>query len=98
MRQSKYQIRIGDILYEASFTYRKVIEWKITDICVEDYLGGAKTIFTVMDLSCRGSGRSTKYLSDVLSWYNTREEAEAELKRKLDKCPMWRDVKLEASE
>lgn len=93
MRQNKYQVRIGDVLYEASFTYRKIIEWKITDIFVEEYIGGVKTVFSVVEVGGGIHGRGIKYISDVLHWYNTREEAEEELKKKLDACPFWRDIK-----
>ena len=92
MRQNKYQIRSGDVLYEASFTYRKVIEWRIVDIFVEEYLSETKTVFRVLENGSGLNGRSIKFLGDVLSWYNTREEAEEELKRKLDTCPMWRNL------
>lgn len=92
MRQNEYQTRIGDVLYEASFTYRKVIEWEILDIYVEDYLSGAKPVFVVRDTNSDWSGRGVKFIGDILNWYNTREEAEEDLKKRLDKCPMWRDM------
>lgn len=92
MRQNKYQIRIGDVLYEASFTYRKVIEWKIVDIYIEEYLSGAKPVFSVVENGDGFHGRGVKFLSDILNWYDTKEEADEELKKKLDTCPMWRDM------
>lgn len=91
MRQNKYKIQVGDVLYEASFTYRKVIEWKITDIYLEDYLDDVKTVFTVVEVGKGFHGRGTKLISDIRHWHNTKEEAEEELQRKLDTCPWWRD-------
>lgn len=74
MRKNKYKIQIGDVLYEASKMYGKVIEWRINDIFVEHYMGGDKTILTV---ESPVYGRSEKFLSDVTHWHDTDEEAKA---------------------
>ena len=92
MKQNKNQIRIGDVLYEASFTYRKIIEWEIVDIFMEEYLSGAKPVFVVSEVNPEWSIRSVKFLSDILNWHDTIEEAEKDLKQKLDTCPMGRDI------
>ena len=78
MRKNKFKIQIGDVLYEASETYHRVIEWKIKDIFVEHYIGGNKTIFTV---ESPVFGRSEKFLGTVAYWHDTYEEAEKALMR-----------------
>ena len=88
MRKDKFKYQIGDVLYEASFTYARIVEWEIVDIFVEPYVGGYKTIFTVKsDIF----GKANKFLYDVCQWYDIPETAEAELQKKLDACPFWKE-------
>lgn len=83
MRKDKYKIQIGDILYEASLMRNKVIEYKIVDAFVENYLysGGYKVIFKVEYKLGDSEFTSEKYLGDVIQWFDTKEEAEEELER-----------------
>lgn len=92
MRQNKHMYQRGDKLYEASFMYARVIEWEIVDIIVEAYVGGFKTIFVVKS-ELLGTGN--KFLSDIISWYDTYLEADEKLKEKLDDCPYWKETMLE---
>lgn len=75
MRKDKYKWQIGDIVYEASKSYGKVFEHEIVDIWIEDYLSGPKTIVRVNT----GEWTKEKFMSDIVHYYNTREEAEAAL-------------------
>ena len=77
MRKDKHVYQIGDVLYESSKMYNRVIEWKIIDIVVEAYVGGYKTIFIVESESF---GRTTKFLTDIIHWCDTYLEAEKQLK------------------
>ena len=76
MRQNKYMYQIGDVLYEPSKMYKRVIEWKIIDIVVEEYVGGYKTIFRVKS---EMFGTGNKFLSDVTHLCDTYDEAVKEL-------------------
>ena len=77
MRQDKYKYQIGDVLYEASKTYHQVIEHKIIDIWVEDYIGGSKTIFRTES----PKWRYEKFFADIKAMFNTREAAEEALEK-----------------
>ena len=79
MRKDKYKIQRGDVLFEASKMYGKVIEWEIKDIFVEHYICNDKTIFVV---ESPVYGRCEKFHGDVAYWHNTPEEAEAALNKK----------------
>lgn len=76
MTKDKYKIQIGDTLYQASKSYKKVFEWKVLDIWLEDYIGGNKTI-----VKC-SNGTWTKefFVADILAMSRSREVAEAKLK------------------
>ena len=76
-RQSKYKLQIGDVLYEPSKGRKKVIEWKIVNIFVEDYMCGSKTILVVEN---EVLGKVHKFLSDVRTWMDSAREAEMFLK------------------
>ena len=76
MRKDKYMYQIGDVLYEPSKMYKRVIEWAIIDIFVEEYVGGYKTLFRV---ESEVFGRATKFLTDIIHWYDTYDEAVKEL-------------------
>lgn len=67
-----YKIRIGDTLFEHSKSYKRIFEWKIIDIWLENYISGNKTI-----VKC-SNGIWTKefFVSDILAMCRTREEAE----------------------
>lgn len=92
MRQNKHMYQRGDVLYEASFMYARVIEWEIIDILVENYVSGYKTIFVVKsDLL----GTGNKFFGDICQWHDSFEEAEEKLKEKLDECPFWKENMLE---
>lgn len=76
MRRVKYKVQVGDELYQASKSYKKVFKWKVLAIWLEDYIGGTKTI-----LSCsNGTWTQEVFASDVREWFDTREEAEKALK------------------
>lgn len=81
MKKDKYKISIGDTMYEASISYGCVIEHKIIDIYFELYVSGYKTI--VVTKSC--FGRSSRFLGDIFTWYDTLEDAEHALSIKLRK-------------
>lgn len=76
MRKNKFKIQIGDVLYEASKTYNRVIKWEIKDIFVEHYIGGDKTIFIV---ESPVYGKGERFLGTVAYWHDTYEEAEKAL-------------------
>ena len=76
MRKDKHKYQIGDVLYEPSKMYKRVITWQIVDILVEEYVSGYKTIFVVESDTL---GKATKYLTDVIHWCETSEEAAEEL-------------------
>lgn len=76
--KDEHKIQIGDVLYEGSYSYGKVFEWKILDIWLENYISGNKTI-----VKC-SNGTWTKefFVADVLQFHKTKEEAEAELEKR----------------
>lgn len=76
MRKDKYKYQIGDVLYEPSRMYKRIITWKIVYIVVEEYVHDYKTIFVVESDTLR---KATKYLTDVIRWRDTIEEAIEEL-------------------
>ena len=73
--KDKSKIQIGDVLFESSKSYKKIFEWKVLDIWLEDYIGGNKTV-----VKC-SNGTWTKefFASDIIAMYRTREEAEKAL-------------------
>lgn len=74
----KYKIQIGDTLYQASTSYKKVFEWKILGIWLEEYLNGFKTIVRCSN----GIWAQEFFASDVLDMYRTKEDAENALAEK----------------
>lgn len=74
----EHKIQIGDVLYEDSYSYGKVFEWKVLDIWLENYISGNKTI-----VKC-SNGTWTKefFVADVLQFHKTKEEAETQLKER----------------
>lgn len=51
MKKEDYRIRVGDVLYEPSVSYGRVIKHRIIAIFMEEYLSGWKTmIVTDSDL------------------------------------------------
>ena len=78
MRNAKFEITIGDEVFEASKMYNKVIGWKITGIKLEKYVSGWKTIVR-LENTYNFFGGATKFLSDVLHMYETKEDAEKAL-------------------
>lgn len=76
MVKEKYKIQIGDTLYQASKSYKKVFEWKLLDIWLEDYISGNKTIVKCSN----GSWTNEFFASDIIAMSRDREEAEAKLK------------------
>jgi hypothetical protein len=75
MEKERFKIQIGDVLYESSKSYKKVFEWKILDIWLEDYIGGNKTI-----IKC-SNGTWTKefFVSDILAMTTSKKVAEDRL-------------------
>jgi hypothetical protein len=78
MRNCKFEIAIGDEVFEASKMYNKVIGWKITDIKLEKYISGWKTIVR-LENTYNFVGTKTEFLSGVLYMYETKEDAEKAL-------------------
>lgn len=76
--KDKHKIQIGDVLYEYSYSYGKVHEWKVLDIWLENYISGNKTIVKCSN----GTWIKEFFVADVLQFHKTREEAEAELKKR----------------
>lgn len=62
MKKDKYKIQIGDLMFEASKMYSKVIQHTISDIYFEQYMGGYKTVVVTNSYL----GRQCKYASDVM--------------------------------
>lgn len=83
---NKNEIRIGDVLYEPSIMYKKVIEHKIVDIHMEKYLSVWGTIVVTESYF----GRNSKFASDVIHWYPTKEDAERELMKRTDEVDPWK--------
>ena len=78
MKKDKYKIRIGDVMFEASKMYHKVIQHVIRDIYFEQYVSGYKTVVVTESYL----GTQSKYASDVCSWYDCAKKAE----KALEKC------------
>ena len=76
--EASFNVAIGDEVFEASTMYNKVIGWKITDIKLEKYIGGWKTIVR-LENTYNFFGTTTKFLSDVLDMFETKEDAEKAL-------------------
>ena len=80
MRKDKYKVQVGDELYQASKSYKKVFAWKVLAIWIEDYISGTKTV-----LSCtNGTWTKEFFASDVREWFDMREEAEAALAERMN--------------
>lgn len=75
----KNEIRIGDVLYEPSTMYQKVIEHKIVDIYMNKFTSGWGTIITTESWL----GRNRRYASSVKYWYLTKEDAQKELDKRI---------------
>lgn len=69
---NKNEIRIGDVLYEPSIMYNRVIEHRIVDMYMERYISGWGTIITTESWL----GRSDRFASDVTHWHLTKEDAQ----------------------
>ena len=81
MRKDKYKVQVGDELYQASKSYKKVFAWKVLAIWLEDYIEGTKTI-----LRCsNGTWTQEVFASDVREWFDTREAAVSALEEMLSK-------------
>ena len=78
MKKDKYKIQIGDVMFEASKMYHKVIQHVIKDIYFEQYVSGYKTVVVTESYL----GTQSKYASDVCSWHDCAKEAE----KALEKC------------
>lgn len=79
------QIRIGDLLYEPSIMYKRVIEHKVVDMYMEQYISGWGTIIVTESYL----GRTYKFASDITKWYPTKEEAEYEFIRRIHQTDPW---------
>lgn len=69
---NKNEIRIGDVLYEPSIMYNRVIEHRIVDMYMEKYISGWGTIITTESWL----GRNSRFASDVIHWHLTKEDAQ----------------------
>lgn len=76
LRNDKYKIRIGDVLYESSKSYNKVFEWRVLDMWLEEFIGGNKTIVKCSN----GTWSREFFVADILAMCKTKEEAEELLK------------------
>lgn len=74
--KDKYKIQIGDTLFEYNEGYRKIFEWEVLEIWLEDYICGNKTILKCSNGTCTHEF----FAADVLYMYRNREEAEKALK------------------
>ena len=70
--KDKYKIQIGDTLYEYNKGYRRIFEWTILDIWLEDYVSGNKTIVKCSN----GNWTQEFFASDILYMYRSRENLE----------------------
>ena len=61
----KNEIHIGDVLYEPSVMYKRVIEHKIVDMYLEAYIFGWGTIVVTESYM----GRGKKFASDIKNWH-----------------------------
>lgn len=79
MKQNPNQIRIGDVLYDASMIHKKVIAWRIDNIFFENYVNGWKVVIKVSTPinNCLMTRRF--FEADIMNMYNTPEEAEKKL-------------------
>ena len=78
MRKEKFKIQVGDVLYEPSIMYGKVIEHKVVNVFLEDYVSGWKTMIVTESYL----GIQHKYASDVVNWFDSAKEAEKALEEK----------------
>ena len=78
MKKDKYKIQIGDLMFEASKMYHRVIQHEIKDIYFEQYVSGYKTVVVTESYL----GMQQKYASDICAWYGSAKEAE----NALNKC------------
>ena len=78
MKKDKYKTQIGDVMFEASKMYGRVIQHTILDIYFEQYVTGYKAV-VVTDSYL---GIQTKYASDVCNWYDSAKEAEGALNKR----------------
>ena len=83
---NKNEIRIGDVLYEPSIMYKKVVEHKIVDMYLEKYVSGWGPIVVTESYL----GRSSHFASDVTHWCLTKEEAEHEFMKRIHKVDPWK--------
>lgn len=77
MRKENYKIKIGDVLYEPSIMYDKVIKHRIVSMFMEEYVSGWKTMIVTESYL----GLETKFSTDVTKWFDTFEEAKENLKK-----------------
>ena len=83
MKKDKNKIQIGDVLYEISKMYGTIIEWKIIDIFLEEYISGPATVIKVESPIY---GKQNRFVSSLRhGWYGTREEADKAFDEFLDK-------------
>lgn len=81
MKQNPNQIRIGDVLYEASRMHKKVIAWKIDDIFFENHVSGWKVIIKVTTPINNCHMTRTFFEADIMDMCDTPEEAEKKLRK-----------------
>ena len=77
---NKNEIHIGDVLYEPSVMYKRVIEHKIVDMYLEAYISGWGTIVVTESYM----GRGKKFASDIKNWHFDKEDAELALTKRLE--------------
>lgn len=75
----KNEIHIGDVLYEPSIMYKRVIEHKIVDIYLEAFISGWGTMVVTESYN----GRRKKFASDIRNWHFNKEDAEYALAKRL---------------
>ena len=75
--KDKYKIQIGDVLFQISKSYKKIFEWKVLDIWIEDYIGSNKTIIKCSN----GIWSQEFFVADILDMYRSREELNEALKK-----------------
>ena len=78
MRKTKYEINVGDTLYEASKSYGKVFGYEVESITLERYISDWKVVVQLKPVYNTSWGVK-KFLSDVVHMYDTIEAAEQAL-------------------
>ena len=67
MKKDKYKIQIGDVMFEASKMYHKVIQHVIRDIYFEQYISGYKTVVVRNHIWARRANMQAMYVHGTIA-------------------------------